>query len=505
MKKLMYVLSVLMVASMVLAACGPAPTPQTIVVTKEVTVTKEVQVQVTPDTSKEGMTADGKVLIRWSIGLGTGSDPSQIATEQSVVDDFNKSQDKIKLVMEVIPNASSRDTIATEIGAGAGPDVVGPVGWVGSNSFYGQWLDIGPYLKADNYDTSKFEPALVKMYQTDASQGTVGLPFAVYPSAFYYNTKLFDEAGLSYPPAKYGDKYKMPDGSEVEWNWDTVKQVAQMLTIDANGKNSLDAAFDKTKIVQYGFTFQWESAPSYWGTFMKSGPDETFLAPGGSAGSYQARIPDAWMGAWKWYYDGIWGDHPYVPNGQIEGSADFNSGNSFASGKIAMADMPSWYLCCVGDLEKAGGTFDFGAMPVFSDGNVYGRVDADTFRIWKGTKHPQEAYEVLKYLIDVGIQKLVVGSEGHPPAYGAIPSDSSLRGPWLTSQKAAHPSVQNWDLLIQGLNYPDAPSAEGYMPNMVEAWQRTSTFSNLLVTTGGLDLAKEADTFKNDLTTIFNK
>jgi len=504
MKKLLYVLSVLIVASLVLAACGPAPTPETVVVTKEVVVTQEVQVQVTPDTSNEGMTADGKVLIRWSIGLGTGTDPAQIPIEQSVVDDFNASQDKIKLVMEVIPNASSRDTVATEIGAGAGPDVVGPVGWVGSNSFYGQWLDIGPYLQADNYDSSKFEPALVKMYQSE-DEGTVGLPFAVYPSAFYYNTQLFDEAGLNYPPASYGEKYVMPDGSEVEWNWDTVKQVAQMLTIDSSGKNSLDPAFDKNSVVQYGFTFQWESTPAYWGSFFKSGPDETFLTPGGSAGNYQARIPDAWMTAWQWYYDGIWGDQPYVPNGQIEGSADFNSGNSFASGKIGMADLPSWYLCCVGDLEKAGGTFDFAAMPVYSDGNVYGRVDADTFRIWKGTKHPQEAYEVLKYLIDVGIQKLVVGTPDTAPAYGAIPSDSSLRGPWLESSKAAHPSVQNWDVLIAGLNYPDVPSAEGYMPNMVEAWQRTSTFSNLLVTTGGLDLAKEADAFKNDLTTIFNK
>ena len=96
-------------------------------------------------------------------------------------------------------------------------------------------------------------------------------------------------------------------------------------------------------------------------------------------------------------------------------------------------------------------------------------------------------------------------SEGHPPAYGAVPSDSSLRGPWLASSKAAHPSVQNWDLLLQGLNYADAPSAESYMPNMVEAWQRTSTFSNLLVNTGGLDLDKESETFKTDLTTIFNK
>ena len=448
MKKLLYVLSLMIATAMILAACGPAPTPQTIVETQVVEKTVTQVVEVTQEAAPQNI-ADGKVVIRWSVGAGTGADPAQIPIENDVVADFNKSQDKIKLILEVIPNASAQDTLATEFAADAGPDIVGPIGWVGSNTFYGQWLDIGPYIKADNYDTSKFEAALVKMYQADETQGTSGLPFAVYPSAFYYNTKLFDEAGLNYPPAKYGEKYKKPDGTEVEWNWDTVKWVAQNLTIDANGKNALDPAFDKTKVVQYGFSFQWEDKPSYWGTFMKSGPDETFLVPGGSKGSYKARIPDAWKAAWKWYYEGMWGNQPYVPNGAIESSADFNSGNSFASGKIAMADLPSWYLCCVGDLEKAGGSFDFGAMPVFSDGKPYGRVDADTFRIWKGSKHPQEAWEVLKYLVDTGIQKLVVGSKDKAPAYGAIPSNSSLRQPWLDAAKAAHPSVKNWDVLIQ--------------------------------------------------------
>jgi multiple sugar transport system substrate-binding protein len=143
-------------------------------------------------------------------------------------------------------------------------------------------------------------------------------------------------------------------------------------------------------------------------------------------------------------------------------------------------------------------------MPTF-DGKVGGRVDADTFRIWKGTKHPQEAWEVLKYLVDVGIQKLVVGTADQPPAYGAIPSNSSLRDPWLTAAKAAHPSVTNWDILLEGLNYPDAPSAEGYMPNMNESWNRTVTFSNLLQNTADLDIDKESETLRKDLEVIFNK
>ncbi|HTX90016.1 MAG TPA: extracellular solute-binding protein [Anaerolineales bacterium] len=477
MKKQLYVLvAVVMAATMILAACTP----------------KTASTATAP-------AASGPVLIRWSIGVGTGADPAQVTVENQVADDFNKSQDKIHLVIEVIPNASARDTIATEIAAGAGPDIVGPVGWIGSNAFGGQWLDIAPYLKSTNYDTTKFEAALTKMYQTD--EGTVGLPFAVYPSAIFYNTKLFTEAGLNPPPAKYGDQYKMPDGTMADWTWDTLTTVAKMLTIDSAGKNSTEAGFDKTKIVQYGFSFGWEGHPNYWASYWVSG---AILQPGGSKGSYVAKIPADWKVAWKWVYDGIWGDQPYIPNGAVAGGADFDSGNVFASGKVAMLPQPSWYLCCVTDLTKAGGQFDFGAMPTYN-GKPGGRVDADTFRIWKGTKHPAEAFTVLAYLIDTGIQKLVVGSPDQPPAYGAVPSQTALRAPWLATEKANFPFVQNWDTLLAGLNYPDSPSAEGYMPNINEAWARIQTFGDLLSNTQGVDLAAQEATLESDLTTIFNK
>lgn len=497
MKKQLFVLAaIVLVASMVLAACTPAATTQA-----PPPVVQPTDVPEPTATEAPVVVEPGVKLIRWSIGVGTGADPAQVTIENEVAQDFNASQDKIKLIIEVIPNASARDTLATEIAAGAGPDIVGPVGWIGSNAFGGQWLDIAPYMAAANYDSSKFEAALTKMYQTE--EGTIGLPFAVYPSAIYWNIGLFTEAGVNPPPAKYGEQYTFADGTKADWNWDTLAQVAKLLTIDANGKNATEEGFDVTAAVQYGFSFQWEGHPNYWGTFQSVGGQ--ILVPGGAMGSYKAQIPDGWKAAWQWVYDGIWGAQPFIPNGAVASGADFNSGNVFASGKVAMVDMPSWYLCCVGDLEKAGGTFDFGAMPIGREGVVAGRVDADTFRIWKGTKYPAEAFEVLAYLVDKGIEKLVVGTPDRAPAYGAIPSQAALRGPWLEASKAAHPSVTNWDLLLEGLNYADVPSAEGFMPNINESWARIQTFGDLLVNNAGVDLAAQEATLISDLEVIFNK
>jgi multiple sugar transport system substrate-binding protein len=443
----------------------------------------------------------GPVTIRWYIGNGGGTESAQVAIENEVVADFNQSQDKIKLVMDVQLNATAQSTLASEIASGSGPDIVGPIGWAGSNAFPGQWLDLAPYIDYFKYDTSKFEAALTQMYQTD--QGTVGLPFAVYPSAIFYSPYLFSQAGVNPPPFSYGEQYKMPDGSLVDWNWDTLAKVARLLTLDAAGKHSGEAGFNPDKIVQYGFCFGWENHPNYWATYMSNGGQ--MLLPGGSKGSYVARIPNPWRAAWSWVYEGLWGAEPFIPNGGVVNSGTYNYGNAFASGRVAMAVSPAWYLAGLNDMVRAGYAFDFAAMPVSLNGQVAGRVDADTFRIWKGTPYPVEAFTVLTYLIDTGINKLVVGSNYRPPAYSAVPGQSSLRGPWLATQKVNFPFVSNWDVLLAGLNYPDVPNAEAYMPYMQESWNRLKQFGDSIFTNRGVPLASQENLLETDLTNIFNK
>jgi hypothetical protein len=170
-----------------------------------------------------------------------------------------------------------------------------------------------------------------------------------------------------------------------------------------------------------------------------------------------------------------------------------------------MAEMPSWYLCCTSDLVNGDGTFQFGAMPSYNAA-VAGRVDADTFRVLKATSHPEEAFTVLAYLVTTGVDKLIVGTPGQPPAYGAIPAIPSKQAPWLAEKQTQFPFVSqaSWDVLLDGLDYPDVPSAESFMPNMIESWNRIQDTGNVLKNNKGLDLASEEATLEVDLTAIFN-
>jgi len=489
MKKLLYVLSLLIIASMVLAACGGGATTEAPAAPAQPAATDE------PAAPAEPAMAE-KVQIRWFVGLGTGTDASQVEKEQAAVDAFNASHDNIELVLEIVPYDSARDTLSTQIASGAGPDIIGPVGVGGSNAFYGQWLDLTPYIESSGFDLSVFNPALVEFYQTE--EGQVGLPFLVFPAAVYYIPSMFDEAGLAYPPSAYGEKYSL-DGADVDWNWDTFTEVARRLTVDVNGNNSLSDEFDAANISQVGYSPQWQTHVNYASSYRAGAA--AIVQNGKSA------IPDSWKAAMQWYYDGMYGDQPYMATGPLSGAPEFGNGNLFNSGKAAMAITPLWYTCCLGDFAAAGGEFQAGALPVGDDGVPHGRVDADTMRVWKGTQHPEEAFEVLTYLIGPeGIESLVLSG-----AYSGLTAIEDYQAAYFDSLKAAdrYPFLTDESLavFVAGLSYADSPSAEQYQPNWNEAWAREQTFFDLLQNTPPDQLDFEAEWAKmvEDLNVIYAK
>ena len=327
------------------------------------------------------------VEIKWFCCLGTGDNMDyQVPVEQQVVDDWNAAHPEIHVTLEVVPNVSAKDTLLTENAAGNPPDVVGPAGVAGSNGFYGQWLDLAPLIEESGYDLSQFPEAAVQAFAV-GGQGQLGLPFATYPSMIYFRPSLFEEAGLAMPPTAYGEPYVMPDGSEVDWSWDTITEIGKILTVDANGNDATSADFDPENIVQYGFHQPWNGAPE-WGTWFKAGqllqPDGTTLA-----------IPEGWTEAWQWMHDSVFVHH-IQPSYDVTAAAEWGEQNAFPTGKIAMALSYTWYTCCLGD--AIAGDWNIAPVPSWN-GAVSPDLNADTFRISAGSKHPAEAFQFMTYLI----------------------------------------------------------------------------------------------------------
>lgn len=461
-KKLYMLLSVMVLMSLALVACGAGTTPAA----TSAPVNTEAPA--------------GPVEIRWFVGLGTGQQPEQLAAQEAVVQAFNDSHTDIHLTIEVVNNDVASDTLSTEIAAGNAPDIVGPVGVEGSNLYTGQFLDLQPLIDSSGYDLSAYDAAAVDFYR-EPGFGLTGLPFGVYPSFVYYNTTLFDEAGLAYPPHHVGDLYTWPDGTTSEWNVDTLALLGQKLTVDANGNDATMAGFDPDSIVQFGYHTQFTD-PRGEATMFGAA---SFVDANGNA-----QIPDNWRAAFHWFYDGIWTTH-FIPNDSYLNSDLLTQGNAWGSGNIAMAGIYLWCHGCY-----AGSDWDIAVTPSYN-GVTTAKLHADTFKIMGSTQHPEEAFAVLSYLLDDAANDLLL-------VYGAMPARISLQADYFTTLDAAHPQGVDWDVAKEMLGYPDNPNHQSNMPNYARATERINQFQSLYRGTPGLDIDAELDTLKVDLQAIFD-
>lgn len=498
--KLTVLLSLFMVVSMLLAACGgaaPAPAAEAPAAT-EAPAAVEAPAEAAPAATEApsaeapaaaAPAAGSPVEVRWFVGLGAGSDEGTFAAQNAFVERFNASQNEIKLKLEIVDADQAQSTLATQISAGNPPDIAGPVGIKGRDTFKGGWLDLQPFIDAENYDLSDFDPALVEFYQVK-EEGQLGLPFAIFPSFVLYNLDLFDEAGLPYPPSAYGEPYIDENGNELEWNIETLTELAKKLTVDANGNDATSPDFDPTKIVQFGWQNQWTDARGL-GTFFGAG---SFVDEDGNA-----QIPEPWVEAWKWNYDGMWNSW-FTPNGPY-GGADFlqGPGGPFSSGNLAMAHIHMWYVApwALGDVSF---DWNMAATPSYN-GVTTSKMHADTFGILKGSKNPEAAWEVLKYMLSAEHANELL------TIYGGMPARLSLQDDYFPMYNETNfPDKQdiNWDVVVAGMSYPDNPNHESWMPSFLETTDRYNEFSNLLNQEGNLDLDAEIAKLQADLQRIFD-
>src|SRR5260370_24319264 len=130
--------------------------------------------------------AGSRTVVKWYVGLGTGTDPKQIDVQRAVVDQFNKSQDSTYLTLQIVGNSVASTTLATQLAANNSPDIVGPVGTVGRATFDGNSLDLTDLMQANNFDMSVYEPSAVRKYNL-RGQGLIRVPLAVFPADLYFH------------------------------------------------------------------------------------------------------------------------------------------------------------------------------------------------------------------------------------------------------------------------------------------------------------------------------
>jgi multiple sugar transport system substrate-binding protein len=499
MKKLLYMLSLLIIASMVLTACGGgapaatqapaateapaatgAPAATEAPVATEAAATGEPTAVPSPTNPPPVLTGGegcdpASTQITWYIGLGAGSNADVIPAEKAWVENYNKSQKEACILLNIVYNdgggGNSYNALRALIAGGNAPDIVGPVGKSGRASFQGAYADVAQLAEQAGFDLSKYDPKLLDFTKDEGV--LVGLPFALFPSFIFYNKKLFDEAQLPYPPHKVGEKY---DGKD--WNLETFQDLAMKLTVDQNGNDATSADFDPANVTQFGFFEQWTDARGVAALFGGGIPyDET---------TGKAVIPDSYKEAWKWYYDGIWKNH-FMPNADYQNSDQFNKGNLFPSGNVAMAHVHTWYTCC---FDNSAMSWDIAVMPEIN-GQITAKLHGDTFAILKDSKHQDIAFKVLSDMV-VDPELAVI--------YGGMPAIEADRPAFFEAKsKAAEPNTIDWNVAEEMLNYPDLPNHEAWLPNLAEANSLLGAFRTTMDQTPDLNMDEAIAKLQSDL------
>ena len=284
---------------------------------------------------------------------------------QKMLATFNAAHPTIHVFYTPDPNNLDEKMMA-DFQEGTAPDVL-----QGCCDFFPIWgqkgylLDLRPYVEAD-LDRSTINDWDQAQYRALFTRSGVqfGLPKYHGALALYYNRDLFDRYGVGYPDSTWThDDYlsamrrfvKSRDGEQYLWG------------------SMVDVSWERLQVHVNG-----------WGG--------NFVDPQNPAHSLMSRSEA--LDALGWIRDRMWTDHTMATPLDMQ---NLETRQAFIQQRIAMVEDGSWALKDI--LENA--PFRVGVAP-FPAGPArkVTLATTDGFAIYAGTKYPEAAWELLKFLTD---------------------------------------------------------------------------------------------------------
>ena len=254
----------------------------------------------------------------------------------------------------------------------------------------GYTLDLRPYVNADldRATIDDWDPAQYRsFFAPDGRQ--YGLPKYHGALALYYNKDLFDQSHVEYPNAR--------------WNFDDYGGAMKLLTRHRDDNGQTDVWGSSTEI-------SWDHLQIHvnaWGGHLVD-PKDPRLS--------RMCDPEA-LAAIEWLRARLWDDRVMASLPVIGAPG---SREAFIAGRIAMVEEGSWALKDV----LTGANFRVGVAP-FPTGPArkVTLATTDGFGIYAGTKHPQEAWELMKFLIGKEYGRAMARANFLQPARASLVDD----------------------------------------------------------------------------------
>ncbi len=351
-KRWFTLLSVLVLAGLVLSACGPTPTEAPAVPATEAPATEApaTEAPATEAPAIEEPTCDVVTVTVWH-----GWDGAYLEEYIAVANQFNAENECVQIDLSKVDNLS--DALAVSVPAGEGPDILAWVqDQIGRNALAGniypldEWVDMA-YLE------STFEPAAV---QAMVWQGEIwGIPEAQEGIALVYNADLLSEEDLPNPDS-FDDLLAKAEAFRAE-NPD-------MYYLCDQGLGNPDA---------------YHVAPIYFGNGLSR------------YGGYIDDMGNAYMNSPEGYAAAEWID-------EFRAVAPAETSHEICQAMLTEGQAAIWWTgpWAIGDLEAAG--FNYGIAPM---GSPF--VGIKTFMLTENAVdrgHAEAAIEVMQYFGSVEVQ-----------------------------------------------------------------------------------------------------
>jgi multiple sugar transport system substrate-binding protein len=428
------VLVALTLSVLVLGACAPlAPAQQAVSPAPAPTVAVASQQIPTP-----GPTAASPVELRLAVSLL----PDALRDFQRGVDAIQAEHPEWKIKLEVVPQQGVIERYTTELSAGKLPDVILVAGlyaqqWIRQNAFE----DLTPYLQRDQVDLEGFYPGTVAQFAFDDRQW--GVPADAAPEVVFYNKAMFDTAKLPYPTD--------------DWTYEDMAALAARLTLDREGRNPSDPAFDPQNIVQWG----WNSTPQHlWSRVYLQALGADFCR---NADCTEISMTDpAVVNAFRWWADKAQKDHS-APYDTYSGGQTGIQGDPFINGQAAMGFNNS---AAIGQLNSQS-TIQYDVVQPFkgADGKRHSALSTQGYVIAATSPCKEEAWQLVRALTSDQFLTEYVGRPGH-----SIPAKRSAA---QSALDLSHPPA-NQQALLAALEYGEV--IRPFTASAFEAYAKTVGF-----------------------------
>ncbi|HJC57942.1 MAG TPA: sugar ABC transporter substrate-binding protein [Candidatus Eisenbergiella intestinipullorum] len=305
--------------------------------------------------------------------------------------------------------------ISTMIASGTAPDVGYLVAPTAHDWFAdGQILDLVPLIEEDT--SFKKEDLLDVAYSYYDEKSIDALLLSLQAYVVFYNKDLFEKAGVPEPSV------------EDVWTWDEFVETARKLTLDANGNSAEDPEFDAENIQQYGIYINPTSTTVVEPLLARNTPSGYTNSDGTEYGlkdpeevEFLQKLADL---------INVEKINPSPTSAQGLPSADL----SLQTGKYAMVVESQYMLSNFAKLDN----LNLGIAALPSNGNNTVLTSSGCKVIFSQTKHPKEAWELMKWLSNPE-QSLELYSSGlWMPIMSEWYTDESKIEQWAGISKA-HP------------------------------------------------------------------